>query len=207
MIEADDRRMRATMRNTRLAAIPLLALCTGACFGGGSAPAQLLTLTAAEALAPGATRTADAAGSIAVVAPSVPRAVATTRIPVYVSETSIQYLVGATWVEEPRELFRTLLAETIAARTGRLVLDPSNFSQGTGATLSGQLLQFGFDPTRMEVVVAYEAALSRSQQPLQTQRFEARVPVTAQDALTVAPALNQAANQVAEQVADWIGRG
>jgi cholesterol transport system auxiliary component len=99
-----------------------------------------------------------------------------------------------------------VLAETIGARSGRLVLDPGNFTQEAGATLSGQLLQFGFEPPRMEVVVSYEAAILRPSQALQTRRFEARVPVTAQTAAVIAPALNQAANQVAEQVADWIGR-
>ena len=198
--------MMGVMRFASLAAVPLLAVLTGACLGGGAAPAELLTLTPTEVLPPGATRTASPADTLAVLTPSVPRAVNTRRIPVYVNPITIEYLVGATWVEEPNELFRRLLAETIAARTGRLVLDPNNFTQAAGATLSGQLLQFGFEPGRMEVVVAYEGALSRGQQSLQTQRFEARVPVTTQDAATIAPALNQAANQLAEQVAAWIGR-
>lgn len=193
------------MRLLKLAA-PLLALATAACLGGGSAPSELLTLTPSEPLPAGATRSATAGEAIAVVAPSVPRALSTRRIPVYVSPTVIQYLVDATWVEDPRDLFRNLVSETVAARTGRLVLDPNNFSVASGTTLSGQLLQFGFDPTRMEAVVVFEGGLSRGQQQLQTQRFEARVPVTAQNAATIAPALNQAANQVAEQVAAWIGR-
>ncbi len=195
------------MRFTRLAVIPLLALAAGACFGGGSKPTELLTLTAVETLPPGAVRSAGDGQAVAVTTPNVPRALASTRIPVYVSATSIQYLINAVWVAQPKELFRTLLSETIAARTGRLVLDPGNFSAASGTTLSGQLLQFGFDPTRMEVVVVYEAALSRGDQPLQTQRFESRVPVTGQTAAIIVPALNQAANQVAEQVADWVGRG
>lgn len=194
------------MRITRLACITLLALGAGACLGGGSAPSELLTLTPTEVLPPGATRSAAAGEAIAVTMPTVPQAVATNRIPVYVSATSIQYLVNATWVSEPKELFRNLLSETIAARTGRLVLDPDNFSE-PGTTLSGQLLQFGFEPTRMEAVVVYEAALSRGEGPLQTQRFESRVPVAAQTAAAIVPALNQASNQVAVQVADWVGSG
>lgn len=196
----------AVMRLSKLAAIPALALLASACLGGGSAPSQLLTLTPSEVLPPGATRSATAGQSIAVLSPTVPRAINTNRIPVYVNPTTIQYLANATWVGEPRDLFRNLLSEKIAARTGRLVLDPNNFAQASGATLSGQLLLFGFEPARMEVVIAYEGALSRGQQSLQTQRFEARVPVTTQDVTTIAPALNQAANQLAEQVADWIGR-
>lgn len=193
------------MRLCKLAAAPLLAMGLTACLGGGSAPSELLTLTPAEALPAGTARTVGAGEAIAVVSPSVPRALANNRIPVYVSATTIQYLVNATWVEQPRELFRTLLSEVIAARTGRVVLDPNNFSQASGVTLGGQLLQFGFEPARMEVVVAYEAALSRGGESLQTRRFEARLPVATQDARAIAPALNQASNQVAVQVAEWIG--
>jgi len=188
----------------RPVAIPALALLCAGCLGGGSAPAELLTLTPAQALPVGDTRSASAGEALAVLTPSVPRAVNTRRIPVYVNPITIEYLVNATWVEEPNELFRRLLAETIAARTGRVLLDPNNFAQEAGATLSGQLLQFGFDPTRMEVVAAFDGALTQGDAALQTRRFEARVPVTAQTAAVIAPALNQAANRVAEEVAAWI---
>jgi cholesterol transport system auxiliary component len=39
---------------------------------------------------------------------------------------------------------------------------------------------------------------------LDSRRFEARVPVGVIDALSVGPALNEAANKVAADVADWI---
>lgn len=194
------------MRFAKLAAIPVLAMLAGACLGGGSTPARLLTLTPMEVLPAGATRSSAAGESVAVVTPSVPSAINTNRIPVYVNPVTIQYLTNATWVDDPKELFRRLLSETIAARTGRLVLAPNNFSQAAGVTLSGQLLLFGFEPARMEVVVSFEGVLSRGQQSLQSQRFEVRVPVTTQDVTTIGPAMNVAANQLAEQVADWIGR-
>jgi cholesterol transport system auxiliary component len=197
--------MTSRWSRVKMAAVPASALLAAGCFGGAKAPPELLTLTATRAVQAGTPRSAAAGDTLAVLTPSVPRAVNTRRIPVYVNAITIRYLVGATWVEEPQELFRRLLAESVAARTGRLVLDPLNFAAEAGTTLSGQLLQFGFDPTRMEAVAVYEAALARQGQPLRTQRFEARVPVTAQDAATIAPALNQAANQVAEQVATWIG--
>lgn len=188
----------------RAVAAAALALSLAACLGGGGAPAELLTLTPTQAPQPGAARSASG-DSVTVMAPSVPRSMSTTRIPVYVSPTVIQYLQDATWVEEPNELFRQLLAETIAARTGRLVLNPDVYSQVPGQTLSGQLLQFGLDPNRSEAVVTFEAAVARGASSVRTQRFEARVPVTEQVTAQVAPALNQAANQVAGQVADWIG--
>ena len=190
---------------SRPAAALALVLSLGACLGGGSAPAELLTLTPTQAPAPGTERGEGGGEAVTVMAPSVPRALSTTRIPVYVSPTTIQYLASATWVEEPNELFRRLLGETIAARTGRLVLNPDVYSQVPGPTLSGQLLQFGLDPTRSEAVVTYEAALARGATSVRTQRFEARVPVTQAVTAQVAPALNQAANQVADQVANWIG--
>lgn len=196
------------MRNPRLAAkavIPMLALLASGCLGGGKAPAELLTLTPTQAVPAGTARSAATGESVAVLTPTVPREVNTRRIPVYVNPITIEYLTNATWVEEPPELFRRLVSETIATRTGRLVLDPNNFGAEAGVTISGQLLRFGFDPTRMEAVVVYEAAQTRRGQPLQTQRFEARVPVTAQTAVAVAPALNDASNQVAVQVASWIG--
>ena len=193
-------------RALKSAGAALLAFAVTGCFGGAKAPPQLLTLTSEQKVEPGTQRSAASGESIVVLTPSVPRAVSANRIPVYVNATTVQYLVNSVWVEEPKELFRRVLSETIGARTGRVVIDPNNFAQAQGVTLSGQLMQFGFDPTRMEAVAAYDAALSRGPTALQTRRFEVRVPVTTQDVTTIAPALNQAANQLAQQVADWIGR-
>ena len=193
-------------RVLKFAAGALLALSLAGCFGGAKAPPYLLTLTPEQRVEPGTQRTATTGESIVVLTPTVPRAVSASRIPVYVTPTRVEYLVNSTWIEEPKELFRRVVSETIAARTGRLVIDPNNFAQPQGVTLSGQLMQFGFDPSRMEAVAVYEAALSRGPESLRTQRFEARVPVTTQDVTTIAPALNQAANQLAQAVADWVGR-
>lgn len=192
------------MRLKLLAAASTL-LCLSACLGGGG-PDQLLTLTAAETRPPAQPRTAAAGEAVTVVEPTVPQALRTTRVPVYVSETIVQYLKDAAWVENPGPLFGRLVSETIAARTGRVVLDPSQFSHDPGTRLTGQLLRFGLDPNAMEVVVVYEAVKARgSAGGVSNNRFEARVPVAAATAEAVAPALNTAANQVAEQVAAWIG--
>ena len=72
-----------------------------ACFGGASVPDFLLTLTSAEVRPAATPRTAGAGEAITVAVPGVPEALRTNRIPVYVSETSIQYLEGAVWVEQP----------------------------------------------------------------------------------------------------------
>lgn len=194
------------MNRFKLLLAAALSLPLASCFGGAKAPPQLLTLTAAQTRAAGEARGATQGHVITVTVPTVPQEVATNRIPVYVDATTVQYLKGALWVGNPNELFRQLLSETLAARTGWTVLDPSVYTQVQGVVLGGQLLRFGLDPARSEVVVSFEATLTRPQQAVSTERFEARVPVVGADGPAVAAALNQAANQVAGQVADWAGR-
>jgi cholesterol transport system auxiliary component len=188
----------------RLIAAAFATLALSACFGGG-APEALLTLTPAETRPVAQPRTAAPGEAVTVVVPTVPQALRTTRVPVYVSETVVQYLKDAVWVENPGPLFGRLLGETIAAKTGRVVLDPSQYSHDPGVRITGQLQRFGLDPNAMEVVVVYDAAMQRSTGGVTTNRFESRVAVTADTPAAVAPALNQAANQVADQVAAWIG--
>lgn len=186
-----------------LLAVLLLAPLAG-CFGGAAVPDQLMTLTADETRPVATPRSAGAGEAITVAVPSVPQALRTRRVPVYVSETAVQYLKDAQWVENPGELFGRLVGEVISARTGRVVLDPQQYSHDPGTRLTGQLLRFGLDPASMEVVALYEGVIARSS-GVTTNRFEARVPVAAATPAAVAPALNQAANQVADQVAAWIG--
>ena len=181
----------------------LLALA--ACFGGASVPDQLMTLTPADTRPVAAPRSAGAGEAITVVDPTVPQALRTLRVPVYVSETAIQYLEDAQWVENPGALFGRLVGEIISARTGRVVLDPTQFTHDPGVQLTGQLVKLGLDPNTMEAVIVYDAAMTRGRTSITTNRFEARVPVAADTPAALAPALNQAANQVAEQVAAWVG--
>ena len=181
-------------------------LALSACFGGG-APPQLLTLTSAEVRPAATPRTAGPGEAITVAAPSLPQALRTNRIPVYVSETTIQYLTKAAWVENPGALFARVLGETIAARTGRVVLDPTQYSHDPGTRISGTLVKFGLDPAAMQVVIVYDAAMARGGPAggVVTNRFEARLPVAEATPAAVAPALNQAAHQLAGEVAAWIG--
>jgi cholesterol transport system auxiliary component len=188
----------------KLLSAALLPLALSACFGGASVPDQLLTLTAAEGRPVATPRDAGAGEAITVVDPTVPQALRTTRVPVYVDDTTIQYLKDAVWVENPGPLFGRLVGEVIAARTGRVVLDSRQFSHDPGTQLTGQLVRFGLDPTSMEVVVVYDAAIARGAAGISTNRFESRVSVAETSPAAVAPALNQAANQVAEQVAAWV---
>ncbi|HEX9932582.1 MAG TPA: ABC-type transport auxiliary lipoprotein family protein [Allosphingosinicella sp.] len=186
---------------TTIAAAAALAL--GACFGGG-APSELFTLKADQTRPTGTARTAAPGETITVVEPTVPVALQNTRVPVYVAPQTIQYLKNAFWADDPSELFRSVLSETIAATTNRVVLDPGQFTHEPGTRLTGQLVLFGLDSDRMEAVVLYDAVIARGRDSLATNRFEARVPVAAAQPALVAPALNQAANQVATQVAQWV---
>lgn len=183
-----------------------LALALAGCLSFGSKPPPyLLTLTAAQSVAPATSRTAPASEAITVVPPTVPQALDSNRVPVTTGDTAVAYLKDAQWVETPNALFGRLLGETIAARTGRVVLDPRQFSFDPGIRLTGQLQRFGVNSDTMEVVAIYEAALARGEDRVETRHFETRVPVAAIDVATVAPALNQAANQIATDVATWIG--
>jgi cholesterol transport system auxiliary component len=193
-------------RVTIVAAAALATLALSGCFGGGRLPAALLTLSPAQA-PPAATgpRAVTAGEAITVATPDAPRAITANRVPVYVDATTIQYLRGAQWIESPSDLFRDLLSETIAARTHRAVLDPALYTEARSAVLNGRLLRFGLDPNAHEAVIEYEAALTRADAGVVTNRFSARVRVADEDAGTVAAALNAAANEVAGEVAAWIG--
>ena len=114
----------------------------------------------------------------------------------------------AVWVEPPARLFHRVLSETVASKTGKVVLDPRQFSTSAGTMVTGQLRQFGVDAGRSEAVIVYDAAMTRAQGgKVDTRRFEARVPVGAVESLPVGRALNEAANKVAGDVADWIAAG
>jgi cholesterol transport system auxiliary component len=181
------------------------ALVLSGCFGGAKPPPTLMTLNPAQSRPAATTRTAAAGETMTVVVPTVPRELQTLRVPVHESDIAVAYLKNAQWVEMPAEQFARLISETIGATTGRVVLDPRQFTTDPGIRLTGMLQRFGLDGTRMEAVARYDAALVRRDGAVATRRFEARVPVAAADAASVSPALNEAANRVAAEVATWVG--
>lgn len=181
------------------------ALALSGCFGGAKVPDTLMTLNAAQARTAATTRSAAEGEAITVVVPTVPRELQTLRVPVHETELGVSYLKNAQWVEMPANLFARVLTETIGATTGRVVLDPKQFSFDPGQRLTGTLQRFGLDAQRMEVVAQYDAVLARKGGGVLSRRFESRVPVGAADGASVAPALNQAANQLAADVAAWVG--
>jgi cholesterol transport system auxiliary component len=183
----------------------LLALPLAGCLSlGGKVPEQMLTLTPARTAPAGFATTGPANSALAVTEPSTSQRLNVNRVPVQTSDSSLAYLQDAVWVEKPTRLFQTLLTETIRAGGNRLVIREGDLGQSGLTTLSGQLLDMGYDAAAGAVVVRYDGVLQTGDGQVRTRRFESRVPA-APDAVSVAPALNQAANQVAQEVADWVG--
>lgn len=182
------------------------ALTLSACVSLGTKPPdELLKLTAQESGAAGTTSSGQLTDAIVVLDPEADRGLDVLRVPVTVDASSVAYLKDALWVERPTRQFRSLLAETLRARSGQLVVEGGDF-EVTGKTLiGGRLLQMGYDAQRSAVVVRFDAVRSeRGTGPLQTRRFEAVVSGVEAKAKPVGAALNQAANDVARQVADWV---
>ncbi|PNU02964.1 ABC transporter [Novosphingobium guangzhouense] len=190
---------------TAAAALGLTAGLAGCVSLGTKPPDQLLKLTAEDSAPAGATASGQLTDAIVVMDPESDRGLDVLRVPVRVNDSSIAYLKDALWVEKPTRQFRSLLAETLRARTGQLVVEGGDF-EVTGKTLiGGRLLQMGYDAQRSAVVVRFDAVRSeRGNGPLQTRRFEAVVNGIEAKAGPVGVALNQASNDVARQVADWI---
>ena len=183
----------------------LMALPLAGCISLGAEPPEaLLTLTPAQAAPAGFATNGPAAAALAVLEPSASQRLNVTRVPVQTTDSSLAYLKDAVWVERPARLFQNLLAETIRAKGNRLVIREGDLGQNAVTTLSGQLLDMGYDVATGSVVVRYDGVLQRPDGQVQTRRFESRVPAAA-DAVSVGPALNQAANQGASDVADWVG--
>ncbi|SEM96774.1 cholesterol transport system auxiliary component [Sphingomonas gellani] len=189
-------------------AIVLGALPLAACISfGAKPPPSLLTLSSSSPVPVGQVQSAANAPGLLIEVPAVPASLATARVPVQASATSLAYVKDAQWAEPPARLFARLMADMVTARTGRVVLSTAQAIGTPAGQLTGELRTFGIDATTREAVVTFDGSLlRRSDAAIEKRRFEARVPVGEIDAPSVGPALNTAANQVAVEVADWIGR-
>ena len=195
------------MNKTRLLAILAApALLAGCISFGAKPPPSLLVLTPQTLMAAGQSRSAGAGEAVTITVPTVPAALATTRLPVQSDDTNLAYLDKAQWADAPAKLFQQLLSETVAAKTGRVVLDARQFSFDPGLRVTGEISRFGLDARTMEAVVTYDAAKADAgKSRVEERRFEARVPVSAIEPGPAGIALNEAANKVADDVAAWIG--
>lgn len=191
---------------TPLILIAMLPLA-GCISFGAKPPPTLLTLTSTSQVPVGQNQDSAVAKSITIQVPTTPMALATARVPVQATPTSIAYVPDAQWAEPPARLFARLSSDTIAARTGLVVLSTIQSVGDPSAQLAGELRNFGLDATTREAVVTFDASLTRAgKTTVEKHRFEARVPITTIDAASAATGINQAANQVATELADWIGR-
>lgn len=181
------------------------ACSIGGMLGAGKPPANLLTLTPQAQLPEQMVRSAGAGQAVTIGVPTIAKELRTVRVPVQVSPTQVAYVTDLQWVDTPDRLFQGLLAETVRRTTGRVVLDPAQATLDPGVSITGELQSFGYDQATGNVIVRYDAARAADGgSRVDTRRFEALVPASG-DALTVGPAINQAANQVALEVAGWIG--
>jgi cholesterol transport system auxiliary component len=193
----------------RVAAPLALSLAIGGCSissllgGGGKPPTTLQTLTP-EAPDPGpAARAVSAGQAVTIGTPAIPKELRTTRVPVQITPTDIQYVTGLQWVDTPDRLFQYLVAETVRRTTNRVVLDTRQSALDPGLLVSGELQRFGYDASSGQVVVVYDAILSSAGR-IESRRFTATAPADGSGP-AVGPALNRAANQIAQEVAQWIG--
>ncbi len=190
-----------------MAALVLTGTLSGCISLAPKTPDLLLRLTPDQTAPAGAQATGKIADAIVVLDPESDRSLDVLRVPVKVDGSTISYLKDGWWIEKPTRQFRSLLAETLRAQTGQLVVEGGDF-EVTGKTLiGGRLLQMGYDVPSSSVVVRFDAIRTERGGPLVTHRFEAVVPGVKAEAASVAPALNKAANDVAGQIAAWVKSG
>ena len=195
------------MRNAfRAGALALAVVGLSGCIGlGGKTPKSLITLTPSATAPAGTTASGTAATAIAMSEFEAPQKLDVTRVPVQVTDSEIQYVKDAVWNEKPARLLGRLIAETIRARTGRLIIDGDDPGALAETRIAGTLREFGYDARTGEVVLILDAARAGAGSSVTTKRFEARVPVAEVKPEPIGAALNQAANQVAGDVAAWVG--
>lgn len=190
----------------RVCMVTVAAIALAGCVSlGGKAPKQLIGLTPLSMAAAGANASGKLADALVVIDPEADRRLDVPRVAVQVDDTTVAYLKDVSWVERPARQFRHLLAETLRARGGRLVLEAGDEAPKARQTLSGRLVDMGYDARSRSVVVRFDAMREDGNGMLTTQRFESVVRGIAPEARAVAPALNRAANDVARAVADWVG--
>ncbi len=196
---------------TKIVASIALAAAVGGCslgglLGGGAKPPPTLQTLTPQAPDPGPiARTVNAGQAVTINVPVIGKELRSTRVPVQLTPTDIQYVTNLQWVDTPDRLFQDLLEETVRRTTNRVVLDPQQTTLDPGLLVTGALQRFGYDASSGQVVVIYDASLStEGGNRVEARRFTATAPSDG-SAGSVGPALNQAANQVALEVARWIG--
>lgn len=199
--------LRPIFRRGALVLGLLSATLLGGCVKfGGKPPATLLTIGSANPPQAGAQPT-EANGVVTIIEPDAPKSLQTVRVAVRTDANDFAYVPKAVWVDTPRNMFKGVLSETVAARNGVLVLDSGQFSTTPGRRLTGDLMEFGIDARSRQAVVTFEAVLYDKSGAITKHRFTATAPVRSIDQRGVAAPIQDAANAVAVQVADWLKAG
>lgn len=199
-------RVMMRIRPRPLLAIAMLAGLSGCISFGEKPPAQLLGLTSDAQVPAGEAKLTRDAQAVSVALPALPSALRNQRIAVQTG-AAFAYLPKAAWVDTPAQLFRTVLAETIEAKTGRFVPDQRNGAITPDTRLGGTLSAFQLLGGQGKVLVIFDGTIATAgSDQIKTRRFEATAPISGADAASVSAALNRAANAVAGDVADWVGR-
>lgn len=181
------------------------SLMLSGCLGlGGKAPKQLISLSPTTSAQAGPATSASSADAIVLMDPDADRSLEMLRVPVRVNAATIAYLKDVAWVDKPSRQFRGLLAETLRARTSRLVVEDGDFDIVGRTLVTGRLLAMGYDAPSQSVVVRIDMQRQEKAGPITSRRFEAIVPGIEAKAEPVATALGQASNDVAGQVAAWL---
>lgn len=202
---------RAVLPMLLLAGCAVLSGCGPLVQIGGNAPRPdaLYTLSAPAPApvptpVPAGQQPVDMATAVTVDTPAVPGPLQTLRIPVTVSDTSIQYVQTGQWAEQPNRLFQRLLADTLTA-SGIAVIDQRSSGQIGGRRLTGQLLAFGVDVREgTKVKLRYDATLY-GPGGIRQRRFEREAALGRVDGAAATAALNGVANLVAADIAKWVG--
>lgn len=202
---------RPSLRPRRLRAAilaPAMLLALSGCLSlGPKVPDQLINFTPREVAAPGASSEGAVTDAIFVFEPEVEDRLDVNRVPVQIDATSVAYLENATYVDRPSRLFQHLVAETLRARRGGLVVEGEDPGINVRTRLYGRLVEAGYDARTSSVTVTYDAVAVAPDGTMRQRRFGSTIPGIAAEAAAVAPAMNEAANNVAGEVSSWlIGR-
>lgn len=192
-------------RMKMVAATILATAALSACVSLGSEPpASMLTLAADASVTAGASKSGQAKDALVVLIPEVPRKLDTNRVPVQINAGNVAYLKDSVWADKPAILLQQLVAETLAAKNGTLILSEVETAGRAENYLSGQLVEFGIDEGGMEVVAIFDAVRIRKGNPIEKRRFVAREGLSKIEPARAGEALNVAANRLAGEIAVWL---
>lgn len=186
---------------TAVFATTILSSCVSL---GGDAPVSMLTLSADTGIAAGTSKSGQAKDALVILTPEVPRKLDTNRVPVRMNAENFAYLKDSVWADKPAVLVQQLLAETIAAKNGTLILSEVETAGKAENYLSGQLVEFGIDEAGMEAVTIFDAVWIRKGGPIKKRRFVATHGLSKIGSGQAGEALNVAANKLAGDVAAWL---